>query len=171
MGLKTPAAVDSAYENGVGDPGNWAAVCCHAGHCRLRHRMLDHGLRRVITVKLEGDAGAVDEVQLCSDQGCSQRLPAEEPAIPIQTVAPGSSATPYPPRVPQAAFVSSRKDPNTWEFSVSQSGKPPHVAVRALAADRTVLTEQQNDLVWTKADGYAPCPGPVTTPPITLRLP
>ncbi|MDQ0118449.1 hypothetical protein J2T22_001627 [Pseudarthrobacter defluvii] len=128
------------------------------------------GYVSVITVKLEGNVGAVDEVQLCGDQGCSQRLPAEEPAIPIQTVAPGSSAPQYPPRVPQAAFLSSRKDPKTWEFSVSQSGNPTHVTVRALAAS-SVLAEQQNDLVWTKADGYGRCPGPVTTPPITLRVP
>lgn len=130
------------------------------------------GYVSVITVKLEGNADAVDEVQLCSDQGCSQRLPAEEePAVPIQTAAPGSSNSPYPPRVPQAAFLSSRKDPTTWEFSVSQSGNPPHVTVRALTADRAVLAEQQNDLVWTRVGGSEQCGGPVTTPPITLRLP
>ena len=125
----------------------------------------------IITVTIEGDATYVDEMQLCSDLGCSQRLPAEGSAIPIQKVVPGSSATPYPPRAPQTAFLSSRKNANTWEFPVSQSGNPPHVMVRALASDRTVLAEQQNDLVWTIADGYAPCPGPITTPPITLRLP
>lgn len=129
------------------------------------------GYITTITVTVEGDATAVDEVQLCSDQGCSQRLPAEEPAVPIQTVAPEPSATVSPPRVPHAAFFSSRKDANTWEFSVSQSGNPTRVTVRALASDRTVLAEQQNDLVWTKADGYSPCPGPTTTPPITLKLP
>lgn len=129
------------------------------------------GYVSVIIVKLEGNAGAVEEAQLCSDQGCSQRLPAEEPAIPIQTVVPGSSASPYPPRVPQAAFLSARKDPTTWEFRVSQGGNPPHVMVRALTADRTVLAEQQNDLVWTRVGGSAQCGGPVMTPTITLTVP
>lgn len=125
----------------------------------------------IITVKLEGNAGAVDEVQLCSDQGCSQRMPADGSVIPTQPVSPGSPATSYPPRVPQAAFLSSRKDANTWEFSVSQSGNPTHVTVRAFATDRTVLTEQQNDPVWTKADGCARCAGPITVPPIAFRVP
>ncbi|NUT70997.1 hypothetical protein [Pseudarthrobacter sp. C4D7] len=128
------------------------------------------GYVSIITVTLEGHAAAVDEVQLCSDQGCSQRS-ADETAGSVQTVAPGSSADPSPSHVMQPAFLSSRKDATTWQFTVAQSGNPHRVTVRALGADHTVLAQQQNDLVWTSAEGYAPCPGPVTTPSITLKVP
>ncbi|MEW1810472.1 hypothetical protein AB0284_07160 [Pseudarthrobacter phenanthrenivorans] len=129
------------------------------------------GYISIITVTVEGNADTVDEVQLCSDQGCSQRLPTHGAATSIPSIPPGTSATTSPDHIAQPAFLSSLKDAHTWEFTVSQSGNPRHITVRALAADRTVLVEQQNDLVWTKADGYAPCAGPITTPPIPLRLP
>lgn len=133
------------------------------------------GYASIITVKVEGNAAAVDEMQLCSDQGCSQRQPDYGPAVPVKSVRPGVpvSATPTPiiPVTAPTAFLGTRTTVDTWAFSVSQSGLPTHVTVRALAADRTVLAEQQNDLSWTSVSGSEQCGAPVTTPPITLKVP
>jgi hypothetical protein len=133
------------------------------------------GYASIITVTVEGNATAVDEVQLCSDQGCSQRLPDYGPAVPMKSVqagVPGSNTpTPFIPATPPPAFLGTRTDASTWAFSISQAGLPEHVMVRALALDRTVLAEQQNDLKWTRVGGSEQCGGPVTTPPIPLRVP
>lgn len=133
------------------------------------------GYASIITVNVEGNVASVDEVQLCSDQGCSQRLPDYGPAVPIKSVQPTFPATntptPFTPATRQPAFLGTRTDASRWEFSISQPGLPQHVTVRALALDRTVLVEQGNDLVWTRVGGSEQCGGPVTTPPITLRLP
>ncbi|MFC4394688.1 hypothetical protein [Arthrobacter sedimenti] len=132
------------------------------------------GYVSVITVKLEGNADAVDEVQMCSDEGCSQRLPDYGPAVPMKTVQPGvpgsDTPTPFIPATPPAAFLGTRTDIDTWAFSISQAGLPEHVTVRALGADKAFLAEQRNDLVWTRVGGSEQCGGPVTTPPIILRV-
>ncbi|MDT0168896.1 hypothetical protein [Pseudarthrobacter sp. BRE9] len=133
------------------------------------------GYASIITVNVEGNAAAVDEVQMCSDQGCSQRLPDYAPAIPMKTVQPGvpgsDTPTPFIPATPPAAFLGTRTDIDTWAFSISQADLPEHVTVRALGADKAVLAEQRNDLVWTRVGGSEQCGGPVTTPPIILRVP
>lgn len=131
------------------------------------------GYASIIAVNVQGDATGVDEVQLCSEQGCSQRLPGYGPPVPIKSVTPGVPNTPSPfiPATPPGAFLGTRTDPNVWAFSISQAGLPEHVTVRALAADGSVLAEQHNDLVWTRVGGSEQCGGPVTTPPITLRIP
>ena len=130
------------------------------------------GWASIITVNVEGNAASVDEVQLCSDNGCSQRQPDYGPPVPIiKSVQSGAPVSDTPtPTAPPAAFLGSRTGIDTWAFSISQPGLPEHVTVRALARDRTVLVEQQNDLTWTRVGGSEQCGGPVTTPPITLKV-
>ena len=83
----------------------------------------------------------------------------------------GHGVLPEPqPTVTYPPFHSRRVDQDTWVFTVS-SGDPAKVAVKALAADGTVLAEQEHDLVWTMVGGTAQCGGPVTTPPIQLLVP
>ncbi|WP_193342733.1 hypothetical protein [Pseudarthrobacter sp. AB1] len=132
------------------------------------------GYASVITVNVEGNAAAVDEVQLCSDQGCSERLPDYGPAVPMKSVQPGlpspTAPSPAAPSTPPVAFLGTRTDAKTWTFSISQRGLPKHVTVRALAPNKTVLAEQENDLVWTRVGGSEQCGGPVTTPAITVKV-
>lgn len=90
----------------------------------------------------------------------------------MQPTFPGTNTpTAFIPATAPPAFLGTRTDTSRWEFSISQSGLPEHVTVRALALDRTVLAEQRNDLVWTRGGGSEQCGGPATTPPITLRIP
>ncbi|MET3934927.1 hypothetical protein [Arthrobacter sp. OAP107] len=132
------------------------------------------GYANIITVNVEGNTAAMDEVQLCSDHGCSRRLPDYGPPVPIKSVQPTfpDTSTPGPitPATPPAAFLGTRTDADTWSFSISQPGLPEHVTVRALALDKSVLAEQENDLVWTRVGGSEQCGGALTTPPITLRV-
>lgn len=132
------------------------------------------GWASIITVNVEGAAAAVDEVQLCSDHGCSHRLPDYGPAVPTKSVQPGAkvSDTPAPfiPATPPVAFLATRTGIDTWSFSISQPGLPEYVTVRALAPDRSLLADQQNHLTWTRVGRSEQCGGPVTTPPITLRV-
>lgn len=132
------------------------------------------GYASIITVTVAGDNSAVDEVQLCSNLGCSERQADYGLPVPIKTVAPdtptptetapGSTHTPAP-------FLGTRTAPDTWAFTVSSAPLPQHVALRALSAGRTLLAQQETDLVWTRVGGSEQCGGPVTTPPIILRVP
>jgi len=132
------------------------------------------GYASIITVTLAGENSAVDEVQLCSDLGCSERQPDYGPPAPIKTVVPGAATPaetlPGSAHTP-APFLGTRTAPDTWAFTVSSAPLPQHVTLRALSTDRAVLAEQETDLVWTRVGGSEQCGGPVTTPPIILRVP
>lgn len=58
------------------------------------------GWASIITIIVEGNTAAVDEVQLCSDHGCSQRLPDYGPAVPIKPVQPTFPDTTAPRACP-----------------------------------------------------------------------
>ena len=141
------------------------------------------GYVSIITVNVKGDTEAVNEVQLCTDEGCSAPGPTAAPApsvavsdhyVPLPnggfSPAPGPSIP--PPTYPTAPFLSSRQDGGKWTFfpSGATNRTPDRVTLRALAADGTVLAEQENDLVWTKDDPLNPCGSPVTTPPIVFEV-
>lgn len=134
-----------------------------------------------LEVRVEGDASAVDEVELCTDEGCSAPAPSpapapsmavSEPMIPLPnggfSPAPGPS-TP-PPTYPETRYIGSRQGDATWRFTFILGPVPDHVTLRALAPDGTVLAEQENDLEWTRDDPFNPCPGPVSTPPIIFLV-
>lgn len=157
-----------------------AAVTLPAAGCSTACPAI--GYVSVLEVQLEGNSSQVNDVQLCTDQGCSAPAPSPAPApsvavsddwIPLPnggfSPAPGPSVP--PPTYPDAQIQGVRKDDDTWTFTFYPGPNPDRVTVRALATGGTVLAEQDNGLVWTVAPGYAPCPGPVTTPPLTLRLP
>ncbi|GAA2143643.1 MULTISPECIES: hypothetical protein [Arthrobacter] len=120
-----------------------------------------------ITVRLEGDITAVNDVQLCTPEGCSVREAAPAQAASPKTAGPSlpGDASPSP-----APFVASKTALNSWLFTVS--GPLPHeVTTRVLAKDGTVLAQQQSPVEWTRTGGSEECGGPVTTPPITVQLP
>jgi hypothetical protein len=137
-----------------------------------------------LEVIVEGNVAAVDEVQLCTDEGCSAPGPTVAPtpapsvAVTDQWVqlpgggfspAPGPSTT--PPTYPDTRYIGSRQGDNTWRFTFILGPVPTHIALRALAwGDGSMLAEQVNDLQWTRDDPFNPCPGPVTTPPAVFLL-
>lgn len=141
-----------------------------------------------VTVNLEGNTAAVNDVTLCDATGCSQPAPTPGTPGPSKSVvpwnspeapAPAISPSPAPspsvsfapsPAVTFAPFYGTREDGDTWVFTMS-SGSPDHVSIKAIARDGTVLAEKEQDLVWTRVGGSAQCGGPVTTPPIQLRVP
>jgi hypothetical protein len=139
------------------------------------------GYVSTIMVNVEGEVESVNEVQLCTHEGCSAPGPTASPApsvavsdhyVPLPdggfSPAPGPSIP--PPTYPTAPFISSRQDGGRWTFvpSGARNSTPDRVSLRALAADGTVLAEQENDLVWTKDDPLNPCGSPVATPPVVL---
>ena len=120
-----------------------------------------------ITVRLEGDLTAVDDVQLCTPEGCSvPEVAASQPASPKSAV-PSSPVDTSPPTAP---FDATRTAVNSWSFTV-RGHLPAEVKTRVLARDGTLLTQQQVQLEWTRAGGSDECGGPMRTQPITLQLP
>lgn len=120
-----------------------------------------------ITVRLEGDITAVNDVQLCTPEGCSVHEAAPAQAASPKTAGPSTPADASPSPAP---FVGSRTALNSWLFTVS--GRLPHeVTTRVLAKDGTLLARQQSQVEWTRVGGSEECGGPVTTPPITVQLP
>jgi hypothetical protein len=175
------------------------AVMLPAAGCSEQWEPLDRGPDRppagtvcpaigyvsTISVHVKGDTEAVNEVQLCTDEGCSAPGPTAAPApsvavsdhyvpLPDGGFSPVPEPSIPPPTYPTAPFISSKEeDGGKWTFfpSGARNSTPDRVSLRALAADRTVLAEQENDLVWTKDDPTNPCGSPVTTPPIELKVP
>lgn len=120
-----------------------------------------------ITVRLEGDLTAVDDVEICTPEGCS--VP---DVTAVQTASPKSAvpSSPVDPSASTAPFAAARTAVISWLFTVRGS-LPGEVDTRVLARDGTLLAEQQSRLEWTRVAGSEECGGPMTTQPITLRLP
>lgn len=134
-----------------------------------------------LEVIVEGDVAAVDEVELCTNEGCSAPEPTAAPApslavtddwvqLPNGGFSPAPGPSVPPPTSPDAPYIGSRQGDNTWRFTFILGPVPGHVTLRALAEDGTVLAEQENDLEWTRDDPFNPCPGPVSTPPVVLMV-
>ena len=119
------------------------------------------------TVRLEGDLTAVDDVQLCTPEGCSvPDVAAPQPASPKSAV-PSSPVDPSPPTAP---FSATQTAVNSWSFTV-RGQLPGEVETRVLAQDGTLLAQQHVQLEWTRAGGSDECGDPMRTQPITLQLP
>lgn len=140
------------------------------------------GYVSTISVNVEGDVKAVNEVQLCTEEGCSAPGPTASPAPSVAVSAPyiplpngGFSPAPgptvVPPTYPSAPFISS-KGGGRWTFlpSAARNSTPDRVSLRALSSDGSLLAKQENDLVWKKDDPLNPCGSPVTTLPITFKV-
>lgn len=127
------------------------------------------GYTRTLTVNVDGNTAAVSDVKVCDETRCSEPEPTAGTPVPLKTVVTESSPEPQP-TVIYAPFYSRREDQDTWVFTVG-FGDPEKVTVRALAADGTVLAEQEQELVWTRVGGSEHCGGPVTTPPVLLSVP
>ena len=120
-----------------------------------------------VTVRLEGDLTAVDDVQLCTPEGCSvPEVAAPQPASPKSAV-PSSPADAPPPAAP---FVATRTAVDSWSFTVRGS-LPGEVEARVLARDGALLAQLPSRLEWTRVGGSDECGGPMTAQPITLQLP
>lgn len=134
-----------------------------------------------LEVIVEGDVTAVREVQLCTDEGCSAPEPSAAPApslavtddwvqLPNRGFSPAPRPSVPPPSYPDTPYIGSREGGNTWVFTFLLGPVPGHVTLAALADDGTVLSEQENDLEWTRDDPFNPCPGPVSTPPVVFLV-
>ncbi len=97
------------------------------------------GWTNALTVQLDGDTSAVDQVQLCTDAGCA---PVEDEDV---TGALGIVA------------AEEQKD-DAWVFSVD--GLPDTFTVRTLAADGTVLSDTEVTPEWDRIGGSEQCGGP-----------
>jgi plasmid stability protein len=98
------------------------------------------GWSNTLTVQLDGDASAVDQVQLCTDDGCA---PAEE----------------FDPSGPLGQVTVEGSDGDSWTFSLGMT-RPEQLTVRALAADGTVLSDTQVSPEWVRVGGSEQCGGP-----------
>jgi hypothetical protein len=127
------------------------------------------GYSSTLTVNIGGNIGAVSDVIVCDESGCSQPEPTAGTPVPLKTVVTEFSPRPEP-TVSLPPFYSRRQDQDTWVFTLN-FGDPSEVTVRALAADGTVLAEQEQELVWTRVGGTEQCGGPATAPPIQLPVP
>ncbi|PNI09399.1 hypothetical protein CXX84_03790 [Arthrobacter sp. AFG7.2] len=131
------------------------------------------GYVSTLTVHLEGNVAAVSEVRLCDDTGCSQPAPVPGTPVPKRTILPTFSPDIQPSPAPPASFPpfhGQQQDSDTWVFTLNL-GTPSDVTVRAVAADGTVLAEQDHELVWTRVGGSERCGGPMSTPPILVSVP
>lgn len=132
-----------------------------------------------LEVIVEGDVAAVDEVELCTDEGCSAPEPIAAPApslavtddwvqLPNGGFSPAPRPSVPPPTYPDAPYIGSRQGDNTWRFTFILGPVPDLVTLRALAEDGTMLAEQENDLEWTRDEPFNSCPGPISTAPVVF---
>jgi hypothetical protein len=119
-----------------------------------------------VTVRLEGDVTAVNEVELCTAEGCSVPDRTSQPPATPKSAVPNPPVDPSPPMPP---FLSARTAVNSWVFTV-RGQLPDEVTARVLARDGTLLARQASRLEWTRVGGSEECGGPMTTQPITLQL-
>ncbi|SFT70147.1 hypothetical protein [Arthrobacter sp. ov118] len=120
-----------------------------------------------ITVRLEGDLTAVNDVQLCTPEGCSVTNPTSpqnaSPKSAVPSSADDRSLAPSP-------FIASKASINTWLFTVS-GPLPDEVTTHVSAKDGTLIAQQHSHLEWTRVGGSEQCGGQMATPPIILQLP
>lgn len=97
------------------------------------------GWLNTLTVALDGDTAAVDQVQLCTEAGCA-------PASDVDMTGP------------LGLITVADHDGDTWTFSVDSL--PDTFTVRTLAADGTALSDTEVTPEWVRVGGSAQCGGP-----------
>lgn len=129
------------------------------------------GYSNTVTVALKGNFAAVGEVRLCDELTCSRLAPELGAPVPARTIEPTFSPDTEPPApVTSAPYLATRSDNAVWEINVDIR-TPRNATVSALTADGTVLVSQNVELTWTRVGGSEQCGGPMSTPPIELRVP
>ncbi|MFV0374854.1 hypothetical protein [Microbacterium sp.] len=98
------------------------------------------GWSNTVVVQLDGDTSAVDQVQLCTDDGCA---PAEDVDM-----------------TGLLGFVSVEdQDGDSWTFSVGMN-RLEQFTVRTLAGDGTVLSDTEVTAEWVRVGGSEQCGEP-----------
>ena len=105
------------------------------------------GWTNALTVQLDGDTSAVDQVQLCTDDGCAP-VGDEDITGPLGLV------------------TAEKKTDDAWTFAVD--GLPDTFTVRTLAADGTMLSDTEVTPEWDRIGGSEQCGGP-SEATITVR--
>ncbi len=106
------------------------------------------GWLNTVTVELDGDAGSVADLVLCTDGDC-----------PAATTRDRTHATADPGSRLPVPFRGARVDEDTWTFSYDMS-TPDQLTLRAYDTTWTVLTEDTLDATWERTGGSARCGGP-----------
>lgn len=95
-----------------------------------------------LEVIVEGDMTAIDEIQLCTDEGCSAPAPTAAP-VPAPSVAvtddwvqlpnggfsPAPASRIPPPTYPDTPYIGSRQGDNTWRFTIILGPVPSHITL------------------------------------------
>ena len=97
------------------------------------------GWTNALTVQLDGNTSAVDQVQLCTEAGCA---PVEDENV----------------TGPLGLVTVEAQNSDAWMFSVD--GLPDTFAVRTLAADGTMLSNTEVTPEWDRVGGSEQCGGP-----------
>ncbi|PJJ55384.1 hypothetical protein CLV54_3274 [Compostimonas suwonensis] len=97
------------------------------------------GWTNALTVQLDGDTTAVDQVQLCTEAGCAP-VGDENVTGPLGLV------------------TVEAQNGNAWTFSVD--GLPDTFTVRMLTADGAVLSDTEVTPEWDRVGGSEQCGGP-----------
>ncbi|ACL39124.1 hypothetical protein Achl_1133 [Pseudarthrobacter chlorophenolicus A6] len=133
------------------------------------------GWTNSLTVTVGGNPAAVSEVRLCDEKDrCSRPAPTPADPLPLRSVVPTFDPTtgtpePAPESEPYPLFTVTREG-DTWNFMMGMNA-PPRATISALTADGTVLASQNVELTWTRVGGSEQCGGPMSTPPLQLRVP
>jgi hypothetical protein len=86
------------------------------------------------------------------------------------TFDPSAAAPPPAPESQPYPLFTVTREGDTWNFMMGMNA-PLSATISALAVNGTVLAEQRFDLAWTRVGGSEQCGGPMSTPPLTLRVP
>ena len=127
-----------------------------------------------VNVELDGNAGAVVAVEVCTDGVCASSaplLPASDEPLQVMTAVPDASATPSSaPADGALLFSTERIDEGTWRISFP-TRSPDSLTIRAVAATGEVLAEREVTVEWERVGGSEQCGGPSEGQPIRLDIP
>ena len=127
-----------------------------------------------VNVELDGSAGEVAAVELCTDGVCASAaplLPASDEPLHVMTALPEASATPSSaPADAALLFSTERVDEDTWRI-LFPAQQPDSLTVRAVTATGEVLAEREAPIEWRRVGGSEQCGGPSEGEPISLDIP
>ncbi|TAJ46608.1 MAG: hypothetical protein EPO52_13670 [Herbiconiux sp.] len=135
------------------------------------------GYVSTLSVQLQGDASAIEEVRVCDLQGlCS--VP-EASLVPAATSPSTAVSQPQPleyaspefddPVEVQPMLATGRFDGRMWVF-VMYVGASDVVTATAYRGDGTVAGEVSSPLTWQRVGGTAECGGPMEAGPVILPV-
>ena len=132
------------------------------------------GWMNSVNIELDGDAGDVAAVELCTDGVCASSaplLPGSDEPLQVMTALPEASVTPSSaPADDMLMFSTERIDEDIWRISFP-TRTPDSVVVRAVSATGEVLAEREATVEWERVGGSEQCGGPAEGEPISLDIP